>query len=238
MPAAISSSNKQHIAKTDPRQLVVVQSYRPTREKGDYNDDVTAFEQRLDRKQILAPIPEQVAISTGNAYDQTFDILQFKQTVVNWISKGAGKKFTRGISERQYWDGIENQEITLELEFAAYNSGYWDVVVPCRNLMMLATPTERGSTDISTNDVEGIENLTAHWDEPPHIMVSIGDFLTLNNVGISNCSVSFSNKLDNEFMPLSATASVSFVMIDPFGSNTIVSEMMPWRSNGNGDLDG
>lgn len=162
---------------------------------------------------VKAPLPENITFGTANEVNQTWDFWKFKSAIVQTAAPTIGKNFDRGISERFFWRSIENKEITMELSFAAYYSGLIDVVQPINDLMILGAPVENSLAG-GPNDLMYID---AHWDAPPLITVHVGKLLYFTNAIIKDINVSFSNKLDNEFYPMSAQVSVTFITSDPIG---------------------
>ena len=162
---------------------------------------------------VKTPLPETITFGIGNEINQTWDFMKFKSAIIQTAAPSIGKNFDRGISERFFWRSIENKEITLELNFAAYYSGLIDVVQPINDLMVLGAPIESSFTG-GPNDLIYID---AFWNAPPLITVYVGKLLYFTNAIIKDITVAFSNKLDNEFYPMSAQVSVTFITSDPIG---------------------
>lgn len=160
---------------------------------------------------VEAPLPESLPFSVGNEVNELFDIFKFKSQIIQFASAGAVRKnFDRGYTERQFWRSIINQDFTVELKFEAYYSGLVDVVNPIKNLFALSLPVERARANT-------YEWAIGHWDAPPLISVRFGNIIWFQDVLVKNIAVNWSNKLDNNFDPMSATVSMTMITENPYG---------------------
>ena len=163
---------------------------------------------------IKAPLPESIAISAGSQIEQTWSIMQFKQKAAQALSSG-GINANKGYSERQYWSGIEQTEFQFEVSFNTYYSSKIDVIQPIQSLMSLAIA--RDSNLLGKGLSDALFKVDEFWVAPPTVILRIGKFLHLDNLYMKSVSVTYSNKLDSEFLPMSATASITLVPRDPMG---------------------
>lgn len=165
---------------------------------------------------VKAPIPENIAISAGNQIEQTWSFMQFKQKAATALSSG-GINANKGYSERQYWSGIEPVEFTFEVTFNTYYSSKIDVIQPIQNLMALSVARE--SNLLTKGLSEMMFKVDEFWVSPPTVILRVGRFLLLDKLYIKSLNVTYSNKLDTEYLPMSATASITFLPRDPMGYN-------------------
>ena len=184
-------------------------------------NDTTNYRDRMNRLTVVAPLPETVTISTGNEVNAPWDFMKFKSTVIQTIAPSLGKNFDRGVSERQFWRSIENQEMTIELTFNAYHSGQVDVLTPIQNLMFMGAPKETSAFGGRTDSPVLLDE---HWDAPPLVNIAFGDFFYFRDVIFKNVSATFSNKLDNNFDPMSGTCSITFIPSNPTGYHGLVGD--------------
>jgi len=169
---------------------------------------------------VQAPLPEAITFSIGNEVNETFDFFKIKSKLIQTFGGSANLNFDRGISERQYWRSIINQEFTIEMKFDAYYSGKVDVVLPIKRLLLMASPVENNAFGGTV-----IKDLDAFWSGPPRVNVAFGSLIKFSSVWIKNVTPTFSNKLDNNFDPMSATVSVTLITQDPVGYRNIFTDM-------------
>lgn len=178
-------------------------------------DDLNFSERYANTIKVRAPLPETLSLSVQNEVNQMFSVFQVKSDILQYLGGGMGKNFDRGYSQREFWRGPENADITVELHFNAYYSGYIDVMKPTQDLLLLGASRESSFN----GGEEGVLwlGLDEFWSAPPKVILKFGDYFTHNNMIIKNVEVSYGNKLDNEFNPMSAVASVTMVPTDPMG---------------------
>ena len=112
-------ANKPHIHGTQyAREQVVTIRAKTLHDSSQAYKDIM---RTLETEGVRAPLPETFSISTGNEVNQLFDIFKFG-TKIAQFSGLVNANYDRGFSERNYWRSIENQELTVELEFNAYYS--------------------------------------------------------------------------------------------------------------------
>lgn len=166
---------------------------------------------------VEAPLPETFNFSVGNEVNQTFDIMKFKKFFIGGAASLANKNFDRGYTERLYWRSIAIQDFTIEMSFDAYYSGKVDVILPTKKLILMATPV--------ANQTKLGETLTGYWDGPPRVNIAYGNVIWFESCWIKSVNINYSNKLDNNFDPLSATATVNFVTQNPMSFQDIEKQM-------------
>ena len=187
------------------------------------HDNSESYQEHMNAIRVRAPLPETFGFGLANNVDQVFSSFQAVKQLVTSSAALTHMNTNRGFSERVYWKNVENQEITLELTFNAYYSGLVDVVKPVNELMLLASAVENHMGEaIYVEGESGFlttasEVLTGYWNAPPRITVLMGDVLYFTDCWVKSINVNFSNKLDNEFNPMSATVSISFMTEDPVG---------------------
>jgi len=202
-------ANLPHIHQPASEQLVTVRA----KTLYDSNKEYKAIMKDLETVGVKAPLPETFGFGTANEVNEIFDIFKFKSQAIQLLSAGAlHANYDRGFSERNYWRSIQNQEISVELEFNSYYSGAVDVVEPVQNLMLLAAPVETiGSA------TTGKATSAWGWNEPPNVTITFGRILYFTDVLIKSVNVIFSNKLDANFDPMAATVTMTFIPANPIG---------------------
>lgn len=130
-----------------------------------------------------------------------------------------------------FYAGPEPTEISFEMNFNAYYSAREEVATPVALLMAMSVG--RGRSFLSQNeefpailrqvlttlrtegvdvDEDGVEEDAADFGfikRPPYCYVAFGRALTFKECFISSVGVKFSNVLDNEFLPMSASCAVT-----------------------------
>jgi len=200
---------KPHIHAKPSEQVVTIRA----KTLHDSNDEYKAIMNPLRVDGIKAPLPETFSFGTVNEVNELFDIFKFKSQAVQFISGGlVNANYDRGFAERSFWRSLQNQEMTVELEFNAYYSGAIDVVEPVQNLMLLAAPVETLGTATT-----GKATSAWGWNSPPHCTITYGRILYFTDVLIKSVSVVFSNKLDANFDPMAATVTLTYIPANPIG---------------------
>jgi hypothetical protein len=166
---------------------------------------------------VEAPLPDNLPFTIANEINQPFDFMQVGGKLLQLAQPYKRVNINRGLAERQFWRAIENHELTVDLTFEAYYSSLIDVVNPVKLLMLMAAPVEdsviAGGSEMVFFD--------GYWTAPPRITVSFGNFLLLPKVLLKAVNVNWSNKLDDQQLPLSATVSVTMITEDPMGYRAI-----------------
>jgi len=180
---------------------------------------VVTLRARMNENNIMdvrAPLPESIPFSTGNDIDETFDFFKLASKLAQSVGVASGVSIDRGLAEQQQWRGIINQEFSMDLQFQAYNSGKDDVVIPVKTLLLMSSPEPT-----TANLKVGTKKL---WLAPPRVSIKFGNIITLTSVWIKTINVQFSNKLDDNYDPMSATVSITFIPRDPLGRFALGSE--------------
>lgn len=164
-----------------------------------------------ERYSVFAPIPDTFSISANNEVNETWDWFKIKSKILQTALPTVGVNIDRGIAERSFWRAINNTEVTLELSFEAFDSGLVDVVIPIKSMFEMFMPQE------TTYNALGFD--FAAWKAPHQANIRIGKIVTFNNVIVKNVTANFRNTLDNDFNPMSATCSITFIPQDPLGSS-------------------
>ena len=159
----------------------------------------------MENTAVRAPLPEAITIGLGNVVGQTWDFWKIvKGGAVT--SATLGVSANKGVAERQFWQEIEPKDVTTELTFNAYRSAKDDVYLPCQMLLKYAAASD------ASNSV-----LDFSWRRPAYIDVRIGRIATYYECIIRSVDVVYSNKIDTEGYPISATVSLTFITRDPIG---------------------
>ena len=198
---------KPHIHQKSTDQVITIRA----KTLHDSNEEYEAIMKPLRADGIKAPLPETFGFGTANEVNELFDIFKFKSKIAQ-LSGLVTANYDRGFSERSYWRSLQNQEISVELEFNAYYSGAIDVVEPVQNLMLLAAPVETLGSATTGNATSAWG-----WNAPPHCTITYGRILYFTDVLIKSVNVVFSNKLDSNFDPMSATVTLTYIPANPVG---------------------
>ena len=200
---------KPHIHAKPTEQVITIRA----KTLHDSNEEYKDIMKPLRADGIKAPLPETFSFGTANEVNELFDIFKFKSQAIQFFSGGVvNANYDRGFSERSYWRSLQNQEMSVELEFNAYYSGAIDVVEPVQNLMLLAAPVETLGTATTGNATSAWG-----WNAPPHCTITYGRILYFTDVLIKSVNVVFSNKLDSNFDPMSATVTLTYIPANPVG---------------------
>jgi len=174
---------------------------------------IPRYKNNASSHEVRAPLPT-IPFSSGNEIDESFEYLKLVNKIAQSLGGARGISVDRGIAEEMHWKGITNQEFAVELKFDAYNSGKDDVVIPIKKLLMMATP--------EPSSIPGVSKKL--WIGPPTVSIRFGNIVTLMKCWIKNVNVQFSNKLDDNFDPLSATVALTFIPYDPIGRYALKKE--------------
>lgn len=175
----------------------------------------TYSEKFVESIAVKAPLPENISLRIGNEVNQLFSAFQLKSDLVQ-LAGATGVNVDRGFSQREYWRGPENSEMSVELHFNAYYSGYIDVMRPTQKLLLLGASRET-SFQGGEKGTGFIGDFDEIWGQPTKAIVMFGNYFYHNNMIIKSVEVSYSNKLDNEFNPMSAVVNVTMIPTDPMG---------------------
>lgn len=178
-----------------------------------FNDVNTYSEKKVNTLVVKAPLPETLSISVQNEVNQLYSAFQFKSDLIQFLGGGVGKNFDRGYSQREYWRGPENADISIELHFNTYYSAFIDVMKPTQDLLLMGSSRE---TSLQGGEKGGAPlGLDEIWAAPQNVIVYFGKYFSHNSMIVKSVEVSYSNKLDNEFYPMSATANITMTPSDP-----------------------
>jgi len=198
-----------HVHKLPEEQVVTIRT--SAKNLNDSSEEYKNIMQPLISNGVRAVLPETFGFGTANEVNELFDIFKFKGKILQF-SGLVEANYDRGFSERSYWRSLQNQELTVELEFNAYYSGKLDVVEPVQNLMLLAAPVETLGSATSGNVTSAWG-----WNAPPKVTITFGRILYFTDVIIKSVNVAFSNKLDANFDPMSATVTMTYIPANPIG---------------------
>lgn len=224
-------TTKNHVLELDDRQLVT-------------------FHDTVYKMIVKAPLPETVNIGAGSEINSPFANFASDGTAASLLALTTGASSRIGITTKKLFMGPDQPDISIDLKFEAYYSAYEEVLMPCIKLLLMSTGDERdllkdtglksylqsitgGLQDkakasvgdvaktVKTDNVS-TDDLINYLKTPTAIKVRFGNILTVYNAFVSNVNVSFSNVLDNNFLPMEATASVTLTPQDPFTKKTLV----------------
>lgn len=92
---------------------------------------------------VHAPLPEQVGFGVANEVSSPFSqyIPTGKITQLLYLT---GRTAASGISIRKMFTGVQQPDISFEMEFRAYEDAYNEVVIPTKLLLMMGAAEHRG----------------------------------------------------------------------------------------------
>jgi len=184
-------------------------------------------------RSIKAALPENFGISVGSVFTDPFNANVSSNSTVEKVA--AKLQVSRKIGARVtsvYYSGPEPTEMSVELEFNAFYSAEQEVMAPIISLMMMAVGTEKGLDDLNAQLKGSSSNFftetASKWIEqidssaaggiaseikiikgPQPCQIKFGNVMTIDSAYISTASPSFSNILDNQFLPMQATCALT-----------------------------
>jgi hypothetical protein len=196
---------------------------------------------------VVAALPETYSISSGSEIGSPFSSLAADGMAASVVSLTAGMSSKIGVTTKRIFMGPDAQDINVDVKFEAYYSAYDEVLVPCVKLLFMATGEESGLTKEVTTAIKaglsGLQNGNIIKDDnlsemigsgnkdvdsfikvlstPTPLRIMFGNVFHLHNTYISNANITFSNVLDNDFIPMEATVSLTLTPQDPFTKKSI-----------------
>lgn len=160
---------------------------------------------KIKGTRVKAPLPANITIGLSNQIGQTWDFWKVGRNLFN-ASSTFGYNTNKGISERQFWQEVEQKDVSVELVFNAKTNAKHDVYDNCQQLLYYtaASDIDPGFYDLA-------------WLRPVYIDVLIGTVATYRTCLIKTCDINYSTQTDADGYPMSATVSLTFITIDPLG---------------------
>jgi len=193
---------------------------------------------------VRANMPETMTIGVGSEIGSPFAGYASEGTAAKVLALTTGASSKIGIVTKRLFMGVDQPDISLDLKFEAYYSALEEVVIPCIKLMLIASPEEKdleqsvktaielleGGGEVYGNILANVkksktvdsDKLINYLKTPAVCKVKFGDIFTLRNAFLASASVSYSNILDSDFLPMEATVSVTITPQDPFTKNEII----------------
>lgn len=167
---------------------------------------------------VKAYVPETFQLAVTSQFNQPFG-QGIQNTTVGTLSKmlGLGALTSQSMTA-QIWEGTQPIEMSLELEFLAYNDPAAEVRDPIKELLKMTMPSKRGfgflldppgpvyKDIVDWNTFEVKSGQTA----AKQISIKIGNFLLFDNVVIEAVNCVFHSLMTAGGIPLRATVSVTF----------------------------
>jgi len=139
------------------------------------------------------------------------------------LARLAGGTLKSTFSSRRYWSGTSALDLTLKLQFQAYDDPYKCVVEPTLRLLQLAAPAVNedffhmlvppGPNPFKTESVFGIQlpaKVVEHLNRGDNISISIGRQWLFESVIVSDVRVSYPTKYTRVGHPVTANVDLSF----------------------------
>ena len=194
---------------------------------------------------VKAPLPEQFGYSVGSEIGTPFAGYATEGALSKVLALQFGVSSRVGLITQKLYQGPQETELSFDLNFNAYYSSKLEVVAPIVKLMLMSVGQEQSVADSKEgvlNKVRGLltagENITTGMVDAfteddlsfedgsaaelirfmrtsSLCTVKVGKIFTLKKVFISNVTPSFSNVLDNEFLPMSASCNVTIELQSP-----------------------
>ena len=198
----------------------------------------------IHKMTVQANMPETMTVGVGSDIGSPFAGYASEGTAAKVLALSTGASSKIGIVTKRLFMGIDQPDISLDLKFEAYYSAFDEVLIPAVKLMLMATSEEKnlegairkilkglekaetigGDALASLNDTKRVDTdkLINYIKTPAVCKIKFGDIFTVRNAFLSNVSVSFSNVLDSDFVPMEATVSITITPQDPFTKNEVV----------------
>ena len=194
---------------------------------------------------VKAPLPEQFGYSVGSEIGTPFAGYGTDGALSKVLALQFGVSSRVGLITQKLYQGPQETEISFDLNFNAYYSSRLEVMAPIVKLMMMSVGQEQSVNDAKEGVLNEVRRMLTATDRagsavaefvtgadfsieegsaaelirfmrtPSLCSVRVGKIFTLNKVFISNVTPSFSNVLDNEFLPMSASCNVTIELQSP-----------------------
>ncbi len=184
---------------------------------------------------VIGHLPEEFGFSVGSEIGTPFSGFASDGNVAKLLYLTTDSSAKAGLITKKLFMGPEQSEISFDINFQAYYSGYHEVIDPIVRLMMFSTGHKKSVSEtiaeiagkFRTLDQIG-ESLTeasggeikekptfAFMQGPGTCTIKFGKVMKLTGVYISNVTPNFSGILDNEGYPLSGSASITGQLQEP-----------------------
>lgn len=193
---------------------------------------------------VEAALPETFSFSIGNEISSPFSNMVGDGMLSKAIAMYTGASQRIGLSTTKVFMGVEQPEIPVELKFYSYYSSKHEVLLPVVTLLLMASGTQDDLVSGIRKLVESYEKAqnvmmeigeritgaekAAEYGEfikymrtPSTLIVTFGNVFTLEHAYISDITVTFGNTLDNDFLPMEATVSLTLVPQHPYEKTSI-----------------
>jgi len=194
---------------------------------------------------VTAPLPESFGIGVGSEIGSPFSGFASDGSAAKILALTTGTSNRIGIITKKLFMGADQPDIAIDLKFDAFYSGFDEVVLPCFKLMHMAVGTsektvdtvleklrEFASLEVAVDQIHSsitgnktassISDLIQYIRTPGLVSVRFGNTFKLSECFLSNVNINFSNVLDSEFFPMSATASVTITPQDPLVKDRLI----------------
>ena len=178
-------------------------------------------------RRVTAGLPDGHGVSVGSTFTDPFNKNVGDSSKLQGLATRAATFL--GVSRKPgamatsiYYEGPEPTEISFELNFESFYSAKDEVIIPVMNLMMMGVGREYGLDHITEmydffdqfidaiNDVdESLTDRIGVIKGPEICRVRMGKTTVFDRCYISSVAPTFSNVLDNQFLPVSATCSIT-----------------------------
>lgn len=198
------------------------------------------------RLKVVGHLPEEFSIAVGSEISSPFANFAREGTAAKMLAYFTGISNKVGVTTTKLFMGPEQPDLSLDIEFVAYYNATTEVLAPCIKLLTMAAPTAKDGfkqvkrllrklsviedTTIDTaSSFAGInratdgnrDDLIKYLKTPSTCTISFGDTFQLDSVYLSNVSVTFSSVLDNNNIPMRATASLTITPSEPLNKGSL-----------------
>ena len=178
-------------------------------------------------RRVTAGLPDGHGVSVGSTFTDPFNKnVGDSSSIQDLATRGSA---LLGVSRKPgamatsiFYEGPEPTEISFELNFESFYSAKDEVIIPVMNLMMMAVGREYGIDALTgmfdfydqfidqINDVnESLTDRIGIIKGPEICRVRMGKTTVFDRCYISSVAPSFSNVLDNQFLPVAASCSIT-----------------------------
>jgi len=190
---------------------------------------------------VYGHLPEEFGFSVGSEIGTPFAGFASDGNVSKVLYLTTGSSAKTGVITKKLFMGPEQSEINFDMKFDAYYSGFHEVVEPIVRLMVFSVGHQKSIAEIGQqlsslfalgNPVVSILEETSLDKEnkptfsfmqgPGLCRIRFGRVFKMNNVYLASVEPNFSNSLDNEGYPLSATVSINGQLQEPMTKEELV----------------
>lgn len=200
---------------------------------------------------VIGHLPDGFGFSVGSEIGTPFAGFASDGNVAKILYLTTNSSAKAGLITKKMFMGPEQSEISFDMEFQAYYSGFDEVIDPIVRLMMFSTGHQKEIGEIAGEAANNYLNISgkaaeisasflgdgeeinrpkfAFMQGPGICTIQFGKVMKLRNVYLSSVTPTFSNSLDNEGYPLSGSVSISGQLEQPMTKDQLASTFQKGR---------